>query len=257
MFQQAFPMTDQGQTSRPPMPLFYSDPQPLSSIAHADWRLKAGAFEFARDAHVVPLVVAEFIKASRWYPILFAAEGAAPVALVGLERRNLFVADGDWTAGAYVPAYVRRYPFGFMGAGPDQFALAIDAASDRVAKGGDEGEPLFVDGKPGPLTQQALEFCDAFQGEAAATSAFCEAIVAKDLLVDRRADVTTPDGRRFAIEGFRLIDPAKFAALDAETVVAWHARGWLGLAQFHLASLDRFAELMALQNDVAVTPAAE
>jgi hypothetical protein len=251
-------MTDSDQTSRPPMPLFYSDPQPLSSVAHADWRLKAGGFEFARDAHVVPLVVAEFIKASRWYPILFAAEGAAPVALVGLERRNLFVADGAWTTGAYVPAYVRRYPFGFMNAGrPDHFALAIDVGSDRVAQGGEEGEPLFVDGKPGPLTQQALEFCDAFQDEAAATTAFCQAVVEKDLLVDRRADVTTPDGRRFAIEGFRLIDPAKFAALDAETVVDWHTRGWLGLAQFHLASLDRFAELMVLQNQVAAAPAAE
>ncbi|MFZ0267963.1 SapC family protein [Caulobacter sp.] len=241
-------MTVKADTDRKPLPLFYSDPQALSSVTHADWKLKDGGFEFARDAHVVPLVVAEFSKASRSYPILFAAESASPVALVGVERRNLFVADGAWTPSAYVPAYIRRYPFGFMSAGqPDRFALAIDAASPRVVQGGKEGEPLFVDGQPGPLTRQALEFCDVFQGEAAATTAFCKAVIDKDLLVERRADLTTPDGRRFAIEGFRLIDPLKLAALDAETVFQWHGQGWLGLAHFHLASLDRFADLLELQ----------
>lgn len=251
-------MTAEPKIDPAPLPLFYRDPRPLSSIAHADWGLKGGGFEFASDAHVTPLVVAEFAKASRWYPILFAPEAAAPVALVGLERRNLFVADGVWAAQAYVPAYVRRYPFGFISTQEaDRFVLAIDAASERVVQGGDEGEPLFVGDAPGPLTREALAFCDAFQAEAAATSDFCEALVEKRLLVDRRADVTTPDGRRFAIDGFQMIEPKAFAALDADTLVDWHARGWLGLVHFHLASIERFSDLMDLQGRVAAPLAAE
>ncbi|MES2696694.1 MAG: mannonate dehydratase, partial [Verrucomicrobiota bacterium] len=44
-----------------------------------------------------------------------------------------------------------------------------------------------------------------------------------------------------------LYDPAKFAALDDATVLAWHKNGWLALIQFHLASLDHFNTLLVRQ----------
>ncbi len=245
-------MTATDQTPAAPLPLFYRRPEPLSSGVHGDWRIRGGNLDFAAGAHVVPLVVSEFARALRSYPIVFTAEKASPLAVLGLERRNLFVNDGAWTPETYIPAYVRRYPFGFMATDEaDRFALAIDAASEAVATGGDEGQPLFIDGKPAPLTQEALQFCDAFRGEATATAEFCDALMAADLLVDRRADATTVDGRRYALDGFRIVDQKRFAELDADTVVAWHRKGWLALVCFHLASLDRFTDLMALQGRTA------
>ncbi len=236
----------------PPLPLFYREPEALSSRLHADWRLKPSDLGFAAATHVAPIVVAEFARASRWYPVLFTAGAPSPVVLLGLEACNLFVTDGVWAPQAYVPAYVRRYPFGFMATSePDRYALAIDAASEAIVRDGGEGEPLFADGEPAPLTREALKFCDAFQGEAAATSAFCAAVAAQDLLVDRRAEVVLPDGRRFGVEGFQVIDPERFGALPAAVVVDWHQRGWLGLIHFHLASLDRFTDLLALQGTAA------
>jgi hypothetical protein len=44
-----------------------------------------------------------------------------------------------------------------------------------------------------------------------------------------------------------VIDAGRFAALDDATVVDWHRRGWLALAQLHLTSLGRFPELVARQ----------
>jgi len=52
--------------------------------------------------------------AARTYPIVFsAAAPTVPFAVVGLrENENLFVdATGNWRDDAYIPAYVRRYPF--------------------------------------------------------------------------------------------------------------------------------------------------
>ncbi len=157
---------ESGSTSN--LPLFYREPQPLSSNVHGAWRLKDGDASFAGDAPFVPS-----------YPIVFAAGDAQPIAVLGLERANLFVADGQWAAEAYLPAYVRRYPFGFIATvNPDGFALAIDAGSNRVTAAGDEGAALFEDGKPSALTTQALAFCDAFQAETATTRAFAEALTA-------------------------------------------------------------------------------
>ena len=238
------------------LPLFYRDPQPLSAAQHGAWRLKDGDAAFAADTPFVPVVVSEIAAAARSYPIVFSAgEGAQPVAVLGLEQRNLFVADGRWTDEAYVPAYVRRYPFGFIATvNPEGFALAIDAASERVARSGEEGTALFDADQPAKLTQDAMAFCNTFQSEAAATQAFGDALRAQNLLIDRRADATLPDGRKLGLDGFQVIDTERFANLDEAVVLDWHRRGWLALVHFHLASLERFGALLTLQAQ-ATTPA--
>nr|WP_316629328.1 SapC family protein [uncultured Brevundimonas sp.] len=241
-----------GETDPASLPLFYREPQPLNSNVHAAWRLMDGDLGFAAEAPYVPIVIGELAAASRDYPIVFAAGDGQPIAVLGLERRNLFVQDGRWDRDSYVPAYARRYPFGFIATvNPDGFALAIDAASDRVAQSGDEGAPLFEDGKPSELTRQALSFCDAFGRELDATKLFAAALREKDLLIDRRADATLPDGRKLGLEGFQIIDAEKFAELDDETVLAWRRQGLLALIYFHLASLERFSGLLNRQGRLA------
>ncbi|WP_292225339.1 SapC family protein [Brevundimonas sp.] len=233
------------------LPLFYSQPQPLSPALHADWRLKDGDAAFAAQTPFVPVVVGELAAAARTYPVVFAGGDAQPLAVLGLEQRNLFVDAGQWAKDAYVPAYVRRYPFGFIATtNPEGFALAIDAGTDRVDQTGGEGAPLFDEGQPTDLTRQALAFCDAFQGEAAATNAFAKALTTEGLLIERRADATLPDGRKLAVGGFQIVDADRFAALPDATVVDWHRKGWLALVHFHLASLERFSVLLDRQQAV-------
>ncbi|EJU12132.1 Peptide transport system permease protein sapC [Sphingomonas sp. LH128] len=240
---QAAPAADQ-----PLLPLFYKAVQPLNSQVHGDWRLTAGDASFARETPFVPIVASEIPAAARSYPIVFAADGAQPIAVLGLERRNLFVADGCWTSEDYVPAYVRRYPFAFVATDePRGVQLAIDSGSDRVAQGGSEGAPLFADGQPSELTAQALEFCVAFGRDAELTALFATALREKGLLIDRRADATLPDGRKLGLDGFQIVDTEKFAALDNATVLAWHRQGVLGLVHHHLASLERFNTLLGRQ----------
>lgn len=253
------PSSAGGQSVPTGQPPFYRDPQLLNSNTHADWRLRSGDAGFAADAPYLPIVIGEFAAAARDYPIVFAAGDAQPVVVLGLERSNLFVADGRWAPDAYVPAYVRRYPFGFIATvNPDGFALAIDAGSERVVQSGDEGAALFEDGKPSELTKQALSFCDAFGREADATRLFATALREKDLLIDRRADATLPDGRKLGLDGFQIVDAEKFAKLDDETVLAWHRQGLLALVHFHLASLERFSNLLNRQAvATAVAPASQ
>lgn len=230
-----------------PLPLFYRAPEPVSAVRQADWRLRSGDYRFAADTAYVPVVIGEFVAIARHYPILFAAgEAPAPVALLGVEQANLFVTEGAWAEQVHIPAYVRRYPFGYVSTGEnDHFALALDTASDRIVRSGDEGQPLFMGGEPSDLTRQALAFCEAFRLDAEATREFCEALVRTELLVERRADVTLPDGAKFGIQGFMVVDGERFAKLDVATVVNWQHRGWLALVHHHLASLDHFQALLA------------
>jgi hypothetical protein len=230
------------------LPLFYAAPVPLSGNAHGAWRLLPGDAAFAAAEPAAPLSASEFGAAARCYPILFTADVTSPVALMGLDRANLFVTDGRWAEGAYVPAYIRRYPFLLIEAADKSgFALAIDEASPQLAKSGRKGQPLFVKGEPADVTKQALEFCRLFNLDHVHTRAFCAALDDADVLIDRRANVALPDGRTLGVQGFKVVDPEKFAALPDDMVIAWHRQGWLALVHFHLASLERFTDLLVRQ----------
>lgn len=228
--------------------LFYTDPQPLNTTQHQDWRLKDGDASFTKDAMGVPVVMGEFGDASRFFPVLFAAgDDAGPVALIGVDRDNLFVEDTTWAQDVYVPAYIRRHPFGLMqmNAEGTEFALAIDAGSPRFAKGGTEGAALFGEDKqPTELTQNAMNFCQAYSAESNSTMEFRRALRDKGLLVDRRVDGTLPNGTKVGVDGFQIVDAEKLQTLDDATVVEWHRKGWLAAIFFHLASLARIGDLM-------------
>lgn len=250
------------------MPLFYKEPRRLLAQAHGDLCLKGERdFRFAASANAVPLMTPEFVEAQRSYPIVFVGEPAHPVAVLGLERANLFVsADGAWAADRYIPAYVRRYPFVFVETGEGaKLALGVDVASDRVvaAPGGGEGlSPLFVGAEPSPLTQEALRFCAALTASQQDTQAFCAALAEQELLVDQRAQGAFPGGEPFNVQGFRIVDAARLQALPDRVVLEWRRKGWLTLIDFHLASLSRWGDLLARQGGAsqplqARTPSAE
>jgi hypothetical protein len=236
----------------PDLPLFYREPRPLEPGRHGKAGLEAiRSLRFAAQTNSIPIAADEFYTAQAHYPIVFTAgKPASAVAVVGLANGvNLFIdAEGAWKAGAYVPAYVRRYPFVFIrSADQQQYILAIDEAADAYAREGGQA-PLFDGQEPAASTKQALQFCLEFQRQHDAAQAFAAAVDEASLLVDYRADVRR-GGKVMSLSGFRVIDETKFNQLPDETFLAWRKRGWVALAYAHLMSMRRWEALAALGDE--------
>ncbi len=214
------------------LPLFYTAPRPLDAERHAGKSIKSKtSYGFARATNAVPLTAAEFPRAMRHYPIVFASDSPAmPLAVLGGLRNaeNVFVGDdGSWQPGCYIPAYVRRVPFIFLeSADKLNFTLCIDEASEFLVEE-DDAQPLFADGKPSEVTDNALKFCSAYQGQSSATQEFVAALDEQELLVPNQAGVTLASGEKMSLSGFRVIDEKKLTALPGETFLDWRERGWL------------------------------
>jgi hypothetical protein len=235
---------------RPPLPLFYRYPQPLHNVRHAGKGLrKSSSFGFARTAHAVVLHTQEFRLAAANYPIVFAGDDTAmPLAILGIrDGENLFVdEDGQWPD-AYVPAYVRRYPFATgQGAEADEQILYLDEDSDRIVDCAADpaAEPLFVDGEPSERTTEIREFCAAFQQQIPITQAFIEEVKQRDLLVSKDIRLDLPAGASQQVTGLRIIEEEKFDALPDEAILEWRQRGWLPLVYWHWLSIDNFLRLL-------------
>ena len=221
------------------MPPLYRQPTPLSREAHGAWHLtRERDYRFAESTPLIPLNVAEFEIASRHFPIVFSAQGNMALAVLGTSGDNALVGqDGAWRQGAYVPAYVRRYPFMFIKAPEDKFILSIDTAHDGF---GETGEPLFDDGEPSTLTKNALAFCQVFERELGATGRFIQAVSDAHILSQDQPNFSRSSGRKLTVKGVRIIDQAVLDNLPDDTVGVWRREGWLPAIYAHLSSLSNW-----------------
>lgn len=234
------------------MPLFYQKPTPLDAKLHAKMALKKNfGLGFTKGVNAVPVNLIELPQVCHYYPIAFSPDATGtPVAIMGLrDNENLFVSPkGEWEEDAYIPAYIRRYPFIFSEMpGSDQLSLCIDM-DDKVIENTGEQKFFEEDGKPSQLSQNALEFCKSYHAAAQHTIEFGKAMAAANILVERQAEINIGGGKRINFSGFRIIDEAKLADLDDKTFLEWRKKGWLPFIYAHLFSGAQWQRLTRLLN---------
>ncbi len=236
------------------LPLFYRNLIPLTSDLHASHGLlERQDLAFARTTHAVPVTVDEFVMVQRDYPIVFSdGDQGVPLALVGLkEGENLFVGeDGQWREGAYIPAYVRRYPFMLARLQPDAdvLSLVFDDTAGAVVEGADNR--LFTEEKaPSEATKGILQFCEQFEQAVARTRGFMEEIDKLGLLMDGQAQIQLPGMAEPAtFAGFRMVDEQKLQNIRGDQARKMVQNGMLGLIYAHLFSLSQMRELFSAMN---------
>jgi hypothetical protein len=229
-------------------PSFYSNVVPLNRERHRKIKLRAdGLMRFAASTHFVPIAAAEFYEAAREYPIVFAgSDDATPLAILGLrDGENLYVDDeGRWAAGAYVPAFVRRYPFILARTGQEQsnYTVCLDEGYEGLSE--TDGTPLFDDeGKESELVSRVTGLLGDFLTETERTRRFVERLGALELLTVQSMQVQDGAGRVYALRDFRMVDEPKLRALDDATLGELHRSGYLGCIYAHLVSLGNVPRL--------------
>ena len=233
--------------------LFYAKPEPLNKEAHGKLGLVQmdKPFGFAAGSNVVPLTVTEFAPAALSYPIIFAGEQLQPLAVMAVNQgENLAISpDGSVEPDAYLPAYIRRYPF--VLAGDDQgerLIVCIDVGSSLLKEGGDI--PMFENGEPTEYTKGCIQFCNDFEGERQRTDAFVALLKEHDLFETKEATFTPRNadgtfGDPQPIAEYFAVSEEKLLALPADKYIALRDSGALAQIYAHLVSLNGWDKLIA------------
>ena len=230
-------------------PLFYENPIALNSETHRNLKIKptGEGLKFAGKTNSVLLAGVEFPEACKHFPIVFAKiteQLVLPLALLGFrDLENLFVdASGQWK-NAYVPAYVRRYPFVLGKArGSDQLTVCIDESYPGF--GADEGQRLFTEkGESTDYLKGVLAFLEEYQAQLDRTDKFLQALRECDLLVDVSANVNLAGGEKFSIAGLMMVDERKLQALPEAQILRLFRSGDLAWVYSHLISISNFNRL--------------
>lgn len=230
----------------------YRKPEPLNYGLHGKLGIKrdGDALGFLKGTNYCLVVAGEFYQLCRHYPIIFAGEEHAPIAIMGLkEGQNAFVReDGTYEPYAYVPAFIRRYPFVLANsAGQEQSIVCIDRAYELI--GEDAETPFFVNGEPSEDTKRSMEFLQLFESDRKLTQELVKIMKDYDLFADMTATyneqaTATQPARSTPIASYRGVPQEKLDALDGKALKDLRDRGVLGMIIAHQISLQNWTLVM-------------
>ena len=239
------------------LPLLYRDLEPIQRQVHGDKNFRRiESIPGLSTTHAIPLTVDEFALAQRYYPIIFSSgENPVPLALLGLHEGTNTYFDADeklLEPNAYIPAYLRRYPFllARLTEGSDQLSLCVDPTAGAIIDGGKkaEGDPVFVGEEPSPQVNDILGFCEQFEQAGHRTAAFMEELQSLGLLMEGEVAIQ-PDGQEqpFIYRGFQMVDEEKFRELSGDKLRKMNQSGMLGIIMAHLFSLSLVRDIFYRQ----------
>jgi hypothetical protein len=204
-----------------------------------------------RDLNALPLSFNEFTVACRDYPIAFIAAGTGgnfiAMAVLGLEnQQNLFVApDGGWDAAAYVPAYVRRYPFCMTRVTVDGREQPERVACVEKRALSDRGEALYdAKGESLPAWEERRKLLFEYEADLQRCEEMCRELAQLGLLETFTMQAVPNQGAPLAMSGLYRVAEEKLAALAPERLKELTQKGILARVYAHLISLANFGRLL-------------
>lgn len=224
----------------------------LNKETHATKKIKSlNSYDFANKSYLASIVSSEFFRAASTYPIVFIEDPKKdefrPVVLLGLEpEENLFVnEEGKWDA-SYIPAIIRRYPFGLAQTPEeDRFTICLDEESDFVNE--EEGDALFnEDGEPSEVLERVKKYLTELQSMEQVTGHLCKELKERNMFTPLNMQISNA-GELKKITGGYMVNEQRLNNLTDEDFLALRKSNTLPLIYAHLTSLTQVERLLKLR----------
>lgn len=237
-----------------PVPPGYQSLVALDREKHGALGLKnSGSFKFASKLNIIYVSAVEFFRAAHDFPIGFIRDDNngeyVPVAVTGLMAgENLFIdSEGKWRSGAYIPAYLRRYPFFTIEINSNETAnesrIAICVDEDGLTE--DAETPLYdKEGNATQVWQKSEQFINDMEQARVATNFLTRTLSDLGLFEPFEAKVHQNTGEPRVIRGLHRVNEDKLNALSAKKIKELMTKGQLSRVYAHLMSLENFARLL-------------
>ncbi|AGF75088.1 SapC-related protein [Bartonella australis AUST/NH1] len=239
--------------------LFYKNITPVNKVAHKNLKFSpVEDMSFAKDTHWVPLAGSEYFQAALDYPILFMGmqdedkkQHYTSAALIGLSNNenDYITADKSWKKDAYIPAFVRRYPFvSAQAQNEKEFSVCFDQQSGMFNEV--TGTDLFnSDGSVSPFMEERINFLRNFKIAMEKTTEFINMLSEMGLLCQKSINVKNNKGASAQLEHFWIVDEEKFDKLSAAQLAKLHKNGFLGWIFAHLMSVNNLLKILSMKSE--------
>jgi hypothetical protein len=231
-------------------PFGYKEIVPLYKNSKVRLPAPGAVPDFCRQLNAIPISYTEFSVACRDYPLVFTSgdqgETFAPVAVLGLTNgENLFLANGGWEPGVYLPAYARRHPFCMARVKVDKVEQADRLICVEKAFLDEGGQAMFDDqGKPLEKWQPIESLLQQYEADLERSRELSSILSDYALLEPFTMQAQTRSGAAMNLSGMHRVNEKKLEFLNASQHKNLIKKGVMGRIYAHLISLDNFARLL-------------
>jgi hypothetical protein len=218
----------------------YSDLRLINSQTMAHSAIKTHAWlDVAATAQLIPINISEFKLACTDMPIIFSPIGKPmPIALTSfLSGKNVFVQNGQWQEGTYVPAALRRYPFVLGDAtaeGKRPFYIDSTAISDE------HEHALFnASGGSEKILENAIQHCKDYDDHLKLTENVIDLLDSLNLFKETQLIITDKKGIETKTGIFKIIDNDKYKNLNNKDIITLQKNHALWIIHTHIVSMSR------------------
>jgi len=226
----------------------YAKPVILNSVNHRTLKVSpVKDYSFAKGFNSCIIVGQEFIEAAKFYPIVFSVSNDVvnPVAILGINNNLLVKEDGKWEENAYIPAFIRRYPYILAEGLTQDGSLTVCIDSAYSGFDAEDGERLFADdGQNAPALNKTIEFLRQYHSQHEATKAFVNHIEGLNVFKPIEANIRLSSGEQFTVKNLMMIDEPALKKLPDSELSQLVRKGYLAWIYAHLYSMANFNRLI-------------
>jgi len=205
---------------------------------------------FCHESNALPLSFMEFGVACRDYPLAFTSadngQSFAAVAILGIAKgENLFLKGGNWDEDAYLPAYVRRYPFCMVRVTMDKVEQPNRMICVEKSCLSEDGERMFDEaGNPLDPWKPIDKLLNEYEADLERSREMCAILADYSLLEPFTLQAMLDDGGAMNLGGMYRVDERRLEFLNAAQHKNLIKKGIMGRIYAHLLSLDNFTRLV-------------
>ncbi|MBI3374989.1 MAG: SapC family protein [Betaproteobacteria bacterium] len=206
--------------------------------------------KFALNANAIPISYTEFSLALREYPLVFITtdegQNFSVVAVLGMTTgENLFVKNGKWAEGVYVPAYARRYPFCMAKVKLDAVEQQDRLICVEKTHLDENGVEMFDQQGQGNEKWRDIErLLGEYEADLERSREMCAILMDYSLLEPFTMQASLNSGGAMQLTGMHRVDEKRLVHLNSSQIKNLINKGLMGRIYAHLLSLDSFARLL-------------
>jgi hypothetical protein len=202
------------------------------------------ALEVAKHIGIVPLGVDEVLDMSCISPVLISGgENKEFIAFTGISTEVTLYKNSS----LFLPRFVQTYPFMNIVVKDENqnynTVVAIDNNKDYVGMK-KQNSILSKNGELEKVASQKIELVKKLDQQRNISKIIIKELQKLDLLVQKSLKIKTNSGEQTIINEFYIVNREKLLKLDDAILATWVRKGWIGIIDAHIKSLNNFQQIL-------------
>ena len=190
---------------------------------------------------LIPIGANEVIPFCSYIPILIAGKNHEEFVIYsGIDIKNTMFKHVKFMN---TPALIQAYPFFAVKTEDNSLVIAID---DSKLVGENKKNKIFVKDKLSNIAQSKINIVQNLNQQRELNKTIIKELKKYDLLKEHNFIVEQNGEKIIILDNYKIVDEKKLENLNDEVLSLWAKKGWMGIIDAHLYSINNFNKLLQL-----------